>query len=198
MQKTLKYIGHSIVFQEVPNEVTLAISITGCPIHCKDCHSKYLWEDTGRYIRDDIQELLDKYKDTITCVCFMGGDRDFDCIEELKELCYICRVAGYKTALYTGNRLSPTLISFGLYYLNYIKVGEYNEQKGGLEKPTTNQKMFRITTEDNINIWEDITSFFWKGEEHKAVRITIPELFKYSALSLSEQLREQKLKEGEK
>ena len=38
----MKYIDTKIVFSEVPDEITLAINISGCPIHCADCHSKYL------------------------------------------------------------------------------------------------------------------------------------------------------------
>ena len=49
----LKYLGYSIVFQEVPDEVTLAINISGCPHKCEGCHSKYLWEYDGHYVSDD-------------------------------------------------------------------------------------------------------------------------------------------------
>ena len=41
----LKYVNCDIVFQEVPNEVALAINISGCPCHCPGCHSPYLWQD---------------------------------------------------------------------------------------------------------------------------------------------------------
>ena len=43
----LKYVNSSVVFQEIPDEVTLAINISNCPCHCPGCHSKYLWEDIG-------------------------------------------------------------------------------------------------------------------------------------------------------
>ena len=53
--KKLKYNGYSIVMQEVPNEVSLAINISGCPHKCEGCHSKYLWEYDGEYLIDDIE-----------------------------------------------------------------------------------------------------------------------------------------------
>ena len=59
----LKYLGYSIVFQEVPNEVSLAVNISGCPHKCEGCHSKYLWEYDGNYISDDIDNLIKKYQD---------------------------------------------------------------------------------------------------------------------------------------
>mgnify|MGYP007008579906 CR=1 FL=1 len=30
----LNYLNTGIVFQEIPDEVTLSINITGCPCHC--------------------------------------------------------------------------------------------------------------------------------------------------------------------
>ena len=36
----LKYANFDIVFQEVPEEVTLAINISNCPNQCPGCHSK--------------------------------------------------------------------------------------------------------------------------------------------------------------
>ena len=43
----LKYVNTGIVFQEIPDEVTLAINISNCPCHCPGCHSHYLWDDIG-------------------------------------------------------------------------------------------------------------------------------------------------------
>ena len=41
----IKYYNAMVVFEEIPNEITLAINITNCPCHCKGCHSQFLWED---------------------------------------------------------------------------------------------------------------------------------------------------------
>ena len=38
----LKYVNTGIVFQEIPDEVTLAINISNCPCRCPGCHSRYL------------------------------------------------------------------------------------------------------------------------------------------------------------
>lgn len=95
----LKYIGYSIVFQEVPNEISLVLNISNCPYRCKGCHSKFLWEDEGIPVMESLPILLGEYKDRITTVCFMGGDQNMD---ELAELLCIVHRAGYKTCLYTG------------------------------------------------------------------------------------------------
>ena len=58
----LKYINTQVVFREFPDETTLAFNISNCPIHCPDCHSKYLWEDTGTNLTiDNIISELNKY-----------------------------------------------------------------------------------------------------------------------------------------
>lgn len=78
----LKYKGYSIVLQEVPNEIALAINVCGCPYKCKGCHSQYLWDNDGKeLIEKDLKELLNKYSFALTCVCLMGGDWE---VEELK------------------------------------------------------------------------------------------------------------------
>ena len=43
----LKYLYTKEVFLEVPSEISLGVSITGCTIHCYGCHSRELWEDKG-------------------------------------------------------------------------------------------------------------------------------------------------------
>lgn len=134
--KPLKYLGHSIVFQEVPNEISLAINISGCPYKCKGCHSPYLWEYKGRYISEDIEALINRH-DGITCVCFMGGEQN---PKELNELIDYVHSRGLKVCLYTGSDTIPN----NIYNLNYLKIGHYSEEHGGLDKPTTNQKFFIV------------------------------------------------------
>ena len=88
------------MFQEVPNEVTLALNISGCPNRCKGCHSPHLWEDTGEELTTDLLDgLLERYGVGITCVCFMGGDQDPAYVAELAAFVH---ARGYKTAWYSG------------------------------------------------------------------------------------------------
>lgn len=154
----LKYLGYSIVFQEVPDEVTLAINISGCPHRCEGCHSKYLWEYEGNYISDDLEALIKKYDGLITCVCFMGGDQN---PYELVDLLDKVHRHKLKTALYTGED-SLQHISFRvLCNLDYCKIGHYDESMGGLNNKNTNQRMLSWNRQDGK--WEDITCLFQKS-----------------------------------
>ena len=154
----LKYLGYSIVFQEVPDEVTLAINISGCPHKCEGCHSKYLWEYEGSYISDDLDGLIEKYKGLITCVCFMGGDQNqIDLLGLLKTV----QKYGLKTALYTGLGLVNNLSIRILGNLNYLKTGKYDDSLGGLDSPITNQRMHKWNY--STGQWDDITYRFQKG-----------------------------------
>ncbi|VBB46052.1 conserved hypothetical protein [uncultured Paludibacter sp.] len=147
----LKYIDYDIVFQEIPDEVTLAINLTNCPHRCIGCHSSHLCSDIGEVLEEkNLSQLLQKYSDAITCVCFMGGDSD------PKE---VCRLSNFvlrstdkkiKTAWYSGfNKLNdPTYADS----FNYIKLGEYMEKYGGLNKTTTNQRLYKIENGEMIDI----------------------------------------------
>ena len=161
MSDKLKYLGYSIVFQEVPDEVTLAINISGCPHKCVGCHSKYLWEYDGDYISDDLDVLIEKYKGLITCICFMGGDQNQ---KELVDL--LIRIKRYKlkTALYTGFDSMFNLNNRILDNLDYCKIGHYDFSRGGLNNSNTNQRMFKWNWE--ANKWNDITYRFWKEDKN--------------------------------
>ena len=73
----LKYVNTGVVFQEIPDEVTLAVNIANCPCHCPGCHSKYLWENIGKPLTPMvIDQMLKQYDSDITCIAFMGGDSE--------------------------------------------------------------------------------------------------------------------------
>lgn len=155
----LKYMGFAIVLEEVPNEISLAFNISGCPHHCEGCHSQHLWEYKGDLLREDFQSIVEQYKEYISCICFMGGDQN---IKELEELCLIAKNKyNLKTCVYSGedniNMFQKMICDNAL---DYLKVGKYMKDKGGLNKTTTNQRMYQI--EEN-NIW-DITTKFQKIE----------------------------------
>lgn len=155
-KKPLKYIGYAIVLEEVPDEISIAFNISGCEHKCVGCHSKYLWEYYGRFVKEDIIDIIKKYNGFVTCVCFLGGDQN---IEELTELCKISKEYNLKTCIYSGEDSKDkfnNLIRNGL--IDYLKIGSYKEELGALNKSGTNQIMYKIQD----GVINDITYRFQK------------------------------------
>ena len=152
----LKYTHYDIVFQEVPNEVTWVFNISGCPYRCKGCHSQYLWDYIGNEVIQDIDAVINKYEGLITCVCFMGGDQN---IVELKELLTIVKdTYKLKTCIYSGNDNLNTFSDL-VEYIDYLKLGRYIEELGGLGNEFTNQRFYGISHVDDNN-FTDLTKTF--------------------------------------
>lgn len=149
----LRYYNYDIVFQEVPDEVSLAINITNCPNHCEDCHSPHLWEDEGTPLDTaELDRLMAIYRGNITCVCLMGGDRERALVEHLAH--HIHESTNLKVAWYSGRTEMPSNEDD----FDYIKLGPYIPKCGSLKERTTNQRLLKRTTDE----WQDITSRFWK------------------------------------
>ena len=167
----LRYADYDIVFQEIPDEVTLAINLSNCPNHCKGCHSAYLMEDVGEPLTEEsLSTLLGKYGKAITCVCFMGGDLSaiqitvnlhFQYIaaspaevEQLAAFLHKQTITPVKVGWYSGKSKLPE--HFDVSHFQYIKLGPYIESLGGLKSETTNQRLYHIEN----GIIEDITYRF--------------------------------------
>lgn len=153
----LKYVDTKVVFAEVPNEITLAINISGCPCNCKGCHSSYLAEDIGEPL--DLQHLtnlIDSNKG-ITCVGLMGGDANpsevDDIAQDIKEY-----YPELKVGWYSGRQELSKDIELSNF--DYIKLGPYIEEFGPLNSKTTNQRFYKVNGKELV----DITSRFWKHE----------------------------------
>lgn len=154
--KAIKYYTKQVCFQEIPDEISYTYFISGCPNRCPDCHSKHLWEDTGTFVTETLTQDLRTEGKFCTCILFMGGD-DIAHVESLKLCLDICKRAGYKTALYSGQTLE-TIDKELLTLLNFIKVGPYNKEYGGLKSPTTNQRLYKL---NNLGeVIEDLTPLF--------------------------------------
>ena len=136
-----------VVLQEVPGEISLSFSISGCPLHCPGCHSPFLWKkrDGDEFTFDAYKQLLYQYFGFATCVLFMGGEWH---PEELAERLKWAKSLGYKTCLYTGeNEVDRKLLE----HLTYIKTGPWIQELGGLSSKSTNQIFKEVKTETVLN-----------------------------------------------
>lgn len=154
--KIMKYVNESVVFQEIPDEVTLAINISNCPCRCPGCHSKFLWGDIGDELTHEaLDKMIAKYGGEITCVSFMGGDANPLEVEAMAV--YMHNIHPHlKVAWYSGKTVIAPTINRNV--LDYIKIGPYIAHLGPLNKKTTNQHLWKR----NGTEWEDITYRFWQ------------------------------------
>lgn len=153
----LKFANYDIVFQEFPDEVTLAVNLSGCPCHCPGCHSEYLWTNEGEPLTFEVLlAMADKYGVGITCVGLMGGDADPAGVLQLLETLRRER-PHLRTGWYSGRQHLP--VCFGDYEApDYVKLGPWRSECGPLSSTTTNQRMFRYGKDGTC---ENITSKFW-------------------------------------
>jgi anaerobic ribonucleoside-triphosphate reductase activating protein len=143
----MRYTEKKIVFQEIPDEVSLAFLISGCPLRCQGCHSSDSWSpNQGQSLTPkELKNYIRQYEGWITCVLFLGGEWHAD---ELCLLLWLCIENGLKTALYTGQEdVRPSLKE----NLHYLKTGLFLSERGGLHSSNTNQKLFNLKTGQQLH-----------------------------------------------
>ena len=153
MQPLFNTLEPQVLFQEVPDEVSLGFTITGCKLRCEGCHSEEIWDgNLGVSLTNEaFAAYLKKYEGFITCVLFFGGEWH---AEALIEKLRIARQSQLKTCLYTGlPRISPKIQE----YLSFLKTGKWIFSLGGLDSPSTNQKLINVDTGELLNhkFWEN-------------------------------------------
>ncbi|WP_081665994.1 anaerobic ribonucleoside-triphosphate reductase activating protein [Marinimicrobium sp. LS-A18] len=158
----LRYLTEDVVFQEVPGEVSLAYTVTGCPLRCPSCHSADSWDPQGgRPLTPDflIQRLKD-YRGLVTCVLFFGGEWQ-PCA--LLALLAAAQRQGVHRCLYTGlDTVEPRLRR----QLTFLKTGPWVRELGGLDSPTTNQRLIDLRTGAMLN------HHFQGGHSHASTHTT--------------------------
>lgn len=144
-----------ILLSEVPGEISLCIPAVGCTRRCPGCHSPEYWDTATEYTELDPPDVVSYFYTALgkaSCICFMGGEWD----QYFPLYTKMAHDMGFKTALYTGSDDIPP--AYIMEHLDYLKVGAYKEEFGGLQSRSTNQRMFTV---QRGKIDKDITSQFW-------------------------------------
>ena len=147
----LKYVPDltDIVLEEIPRKVTLAVEISNCQGNCVGCHSPFLREDIGEELTPQVADALIADNFGVDCFLLLGEGRDR---EALRSFARHMRQAhpAVELALYSGR----TRVEDELFELfDFVKVGPYIPEKGPLNNPGTNQRLYHHR--------EDITHLFW-------------------------------------
>ena len=154
----IKYVPDmtSVVLEEIPDRVSLAVEISNCRGTCVGCHSPFLRKDIGHELTNEIIDDLVKSNFGVNCFLFLGEGRD---PEALLDLADHVRSLGLEVAVYSGREVVEDIFWD---HFDYIKLGPYVPEFGPLNDPSTNQRLYRICKGRP----EDITSRFWhKGLE---------------------------------
>ena len=94
-----------------------------------------------------LELLIGKYAAALTCFCFMGGDAEpLEVMRLAKRI--KARWPHIKTAWYSGKAELPS--GFDIMSMNFIKLGPYIKELGGLKSPTTNQKLYRVESDGTL------------------------------------------------
>ena len=146
----IKYVPEmtSVVMEEIPDRVSLAVEISNCRGNCLGCHSPFLRKDIGRELTADIIDRLVADNFGVNCFLFLGEGRD---PEALLDLADHVRSKGLLAAVYSGREEVEEVFWD---HFDYIKLGPYRPECGPLNSPTTNQRLYRRSEEGE---WEDIT-----------------------------------------
>ena len=146
----IKYVPEmtSVVMEEIPDRVSLAVEISNCRGNCVGCHSPFLKKDIGRELTADIIDRLVADNFGVNCFLFLGEGRD---PEALLDLADHVRSKGLLAAVYSGREEVEEVFWD---HFDYIKLGPYRPECGPLNSPTTNQRLYRRSGEGE---WEDIT-----------------------------------------
>ena len=150
----IKYVPEmtSVVMEEIPDRVTLAVDISNCRGECVGCHSPSLREDIGEPLTEEVIGALVKDNFGVDCFLFLGEGRD---PETLVSLAAYVRSQGLAAALYSGRtELEPFIWDA----FDYVKTGPFIPERGPLNDPDTNQRLYRRMEGE----WVDITSRFWR------------------------------------
>jgi anaerobic ribonucleoside-triphosphate reductase activating protein len=151
----LKYVDVMETFSEVPDEITLAINISGCPGRCPGCHSPYLQQDIGDELKPVVVSDMIAQHSGISCIAFLGGDNDVVGLSRILK--WVKNNTELKTCWYSGkDELKQVDKDLVVPYLDYLKYGSYKEELGPLSSPKTNQKFLKKEKDG----WEDITDRF--------------------------------------
>ena len=145
-----------VTFSEMPKHVSVYLQLADCQIRCSGCHSKELWQPTKGIDLSEIKEKILNYKDMGSNMLIIFGDTNNNI--ELKD---------FKVLLKELSDILPICIFSGSYgynkellkYISYLKLGPYEDDKGGLSSDITNQTMYKV--ENNKLV--DVTKELFKG-----------------------------------
>lgn len=130
----------SVVMEEIPDKVTLAVDISNCTGLCEGCHSPFLRRDMGVELSRGAVDRLLSENFGVNCFLFLGEGNDHEALIAIAR--YIrSAYPALSLAIYSGREQVEDDI-WRLF--DYVKVGPFRPSCGPLNNPATNQRLYRV------------------------------------------------------
>lgn len=155
----LKYIPEavSVVAEEIPERISLAVEISNCKGNCVGCHSPFLRLDIGEELTFGAVKKLYEDNFGVNCLLFLGEGNDCEALLGLARK--VKRELNISIALYSGR----TSVEDDIWQtFDYVKIGPYIPSRGPLNSRTTNQRLYKISADGQKT---DITYKFWAHQD---------------------------------
>lgn len=165
-----------VTTSELPGEVAVYIEFSGCTQNCPECHSQHLIGEQGDNISLEdlvynVYAITECYPEDITAIVLMGGTANKRMTN--KKLLTLIQALYKKMRLpigiYSGKDedLDKWLL---VKEVSWLKTGSYKKELGGLEVPTTNQRMYVRSIVGGV--YDDLgvvvsTEYEWADITHK-------------------------------
>ena len=159
-----------ITLNEIPDKVAFFIELGNCKAGCKGCHSPHLHKPVRSMTLEDLCKLANQAVDIgANAIVIMGGTTNELSLDILHQLINaLAEIA--PVGLYSGS--DDAVLNFKVgnsTNLTWLKTGSYQETKGGLLSPDTNQRFYKKEYEYVVDhslvstrpIWHDITERFY-------------------------------------
>lgn len=151
----------SVVLEEIPDRVTLAVDISNCTGLCEGCHSPFLRKDIGEELTLDVVRALLDNNFGVNCFLLLGEGNDHVALMNLAVDIHQA-YPSLALALYSGRES----VEDDIYCVfDYVKVGPYRPSCGPLNNPVTNQRLYRVRHQLPVSsssyTLEDLTPRFW-------------------------------------
>lgn len=155
----------TVSLNEIPDHVAIAVELGNCTRHCKGCHSEWCRTKLPYSQWMELEVLMAKInkhvKQGADAIVLMGGTTNNIRMEDLAQAINI--LSSYApVGLYSGADFAANIHSYLKQNtkLRWLKTGGFIQERGGLDKPYTNQRFFAKTEKG----WLDITSVFQRKE----------------------------------
>lgn len=157
----LPVLNVSVSLNEIPDHLAVTIELGNCKMGCSGCHSPWCSEPIARDLWPDLEHIMyqvnKQVKQGANAIVLMGGTCNGVSIDDLVEAINVLSCYA-PVGLYSGlddNCVIHKILKENA-KLTWLKTGQYQEERGGLDNQNTNQKFYAKREND----WVDITYIF--------------------------------------